>query len=240
MGGDDAAKNKVFNDLGIEDDVYSSRMYTLALFHTLLKERRDEEIFGDKVRDYYAFHELFFMLNDSVERGCPEGQECAIARMAGLETVYSDLLARHKDDAHTVLAHYDAKWDNWFQTESERENGLPGSVLGDFGNVASGTEYRDIARALLDRDTDYRLVKGVAHLYTHVADYIALRKYFENAAGCSWDVDNDRFTSSVKDHILLESVRIAGFQAKFTNDRKKVNDLLDVALNYAGRIDLNG
>jgi len=149
-----------------------------------------------------------------------------------IEDTYNHLLQKHKDDKHTVLAHYDAKWDNWFQTESEREDNLPGSVLGDFGNVASGTEYRDIARALLDRETGYKNVKDVAFVEKYLQDYIHLRKCVEKEDGAYWDVDENEFVSAVKDHILIESVRIAGFQARFTNDRKKVNDLLDVAIKY--------
>ena len=240
MGGDGAAKNKVFKDLGIEDDVYSSRMYTLVLFHALLKGLKDEEAFKQNVTEYYYHSDLWKMINDAVENGCEDGPMCASGKMMEIRNDYNRLMDKHKNDKHTVLAHYDAKWDNWFQTESEREDNLPGSVLGDFGNVASGTEYRDVARALLDRETGYKNVKDVAFVEKYLLDYMQLRKYVEKENGCIWAVDEKEFISAVKDHILLESVRIAGFQAKFTNDREKVNALLDVALNYAERIDLNG
>ncbi|MFC1698096.1 hypothetical protein ACFL1H_07165 [Nanoarchaeota archaeon] len=230
----DLVKQELFNKLNIEDDVYSTRMYVLSMFHTLLKDYKNEKIFRPNVSEYMDFFDIHEMIFESVEKGigCNGGPLCSMDKLSALMKSYTKLARKHKDDQHTVLAHYDSKPDNWFPTEEDRENNHPGIILGDCANTGSGTEYRDVARSILDKETDYITIKNPDFLEKQISNYIKLRIDQENQQGKELIINEEEFKQNVIDHVIIESIRISAFQAIFTKDRTKVNPLLDVATHY--------
>ena len=140
--------------------------------------------------------------------------------------VYQRIVDTYSQEENSLLAHYDAKWDNWFQTREERKQGTPGSILGDFGNVCAGTEYRDIARALLDKESNFSQVRTAEFVQHHVQIYQRIRSKLE-----AYSPDN--LLRKVQDHLISESLRIAAFQYTFTQEISRAQPLLDVATYYA-------
>ena len=107
-----------------------------------------------------------------------------------------------------VLTHGDAKWDNWFNASR---------VLGDFGSTKISTEYKDIAKSLLDsahitehglviRRQDKRKTETLPPeivIDDYVDLYIMMRGMLDNPIQES----PEQFKLNVYDAIVTESVR---------------------------------
>jgi hypothetical protein len=97
--------------------------------------------------------------------------------------LYEEILKNPDLHDITTIAHNDAKDDNWF-----------GKILGDYGDVSAGNEYKDIARALMGsecaRDKEWTREKTM--------NYLKLRGI---------KTDEERFLRNVCSMIFVEALR---------------------------------
>lgn len=176
------------------------RMHVLAMFHTYLKHEMDNPDLQETSVDFYSFDEIRSRLEEN-------GYD--VRELDSLKDVYENIVERHRSYAPVVLTHNDSKWDNWFK----------GCILGDFGSVQPGTEFKDIAKSMLDmnpRDISESVIDK----------YIAHRKSIDP----SFDVDKDEFALNVYEMIITESLRTAYYKA---SDRETADDLVKIALEYS-------
>jgi hypothetical protein len=91
------------------------------------------------------------------------------------------LFEQRQKEGTLVFTHGDAKWDNWF-----------GDALGDFGSCKFSTEYKDVAKSLLDS----------AHIFNRgvVGDY--LRLYLKARGLCNVRADLENTKESPDDEFI--------------------------------------
>jgi hypothetical protein len=134
------------------------RLYTLALLHGKLTERFSEE---DRkiVKDQYAD----FLLLEVQQRTGELVSQALLDTYLDVSTRQRELFERRQEEGTLVFTHGDAKFDNW----------LHGTVIADFGSAKFSTEYKDVAKSLLD--SNHLLLRGF------IEDYI------DYLTGCSVD-----------------------------------------------------
>lgn len=197
-----AEKEKKFSDAFVE---YSYRLGVLAAFHTRMRSEIDNPLFNSSV--------TYFRMWGDIKKGiCKK-----ISDDKGIGQLYGGLVKKHSRARPTTVIHNDAKWDNWFG----------GYVLGDFGDACPGTEYKDIARALLDKETDFKLVRDDRFVERCVNEYIKLREKYDVKFKL---VKN--FCRNVRELIFIESLRLARSKAQMIGNDKIIDGLLDVARHY--------
>ncbi len=192
-------KKRAFSRIGLEDNLTNHKMYVLSLFHSELKEEIGNEKLQATSIDFYDL--------DEVIASAPH----YAAQLDPIRQLYNNITDNHREFTPRVLTHNDAKSDNWFQ----------GMVLGDFGSVQPGMEYKDVAKALMDEALD----KDAVDLGIDV--YLALREDMGDAVS-----DNhEDFRKCVYEMIVTESLRTLRYKA----DQKELAEkLVKTAEMYSG------
>jgi hypothetical protein len=199
----DLEKSDLFAKLNIEEDDYSHRMYVLSMLHTELKSELDNPVFKPTVKKFFSFSTLEKELGEEVKP---------------FERVYTNITKNKEHYQKRTIAHNDAKEDNWFQ----------GRVLGDSSNAAPGTEYKDLARALLDESNGFELAQDVSQVTNYVDNYILLRENVDS----DFVVNKEQFKKRVYETMLTESLRLAKFRNKCWKKENTVPGYLAVAKTY--------
>jgi thiamine kinase-like enzyme len=194
------------------------RLYTLALLHgefTQTFTQQEKDIVG--APDYEDFLPL------DVKRSVESADRTIDDNL--LET-YLDVSMRqrkiHKDrkegeqskEEPLVFTHGDAKYDNWFD-----------GVLVDFGSCKFSTEYKDVAKALLD--------SAVICDQDIIGDYIDVYLFMREATGSPVAESNELFRRNVHEALLTESVRTVYYKAPMPEKKKVVDHMMKVAEKYA-------
>jgi len=182
-------KIKLFNKLDINDDVNNHRMYVLAMLHTELKDEVDNPIFEENVPNFYDIEEYMdrianYYLND--------------VNLFNMNELYNKIKNDPVHNEKKVISHNDAKEDNWFNDY----------ILGDFANASAGTEYKDIARSLLDESNGFKTIKDTEKVSDCINNYIKIRSDLDN------DFEPEDFKQRVYECIFTESLRIGYFKEK--------------------------
>ena len=205
----DDFKAGLFQGIGIEDDELNHKMYVLSLFHTLLKGQIHNPCLQLVGKDYFPFDEIQGKI------AC-EGP-AFVERVDGLQSMYEGIIAQHRAFEPRVLTHNDAKWDNWFY----------GKILGDFGSVCPGTEYKDVARTLLSgKDDSFAATLIHDTVDGAIASYCRIR----GALDAGFHDEVDAFKRRVYEMLVTESLRIASYKAGV--DTAMTDGLLRVAEHY--------
>lgn len=203
---EDIVKTATFNQRNIEDTLFNHRMYVLAAFHDNTKNAMNHDLFSKPtVEDFSDYESL----------------ELNLARNGfdiDYSTDYQSLVDKHKKMKPTVLSHNDAKWDNWFS-----------GVLGDLGHASIGTEYKDIARALLP-DGDNQKTMALEGFDKIIDSYLAFRGIFDR----DHKVNSQEFKDNVYESIFIESLRLASFESDKNKAHAQI--LLDTAENIKNKI----
>jgi hypothetical protein len=270
------------------------RLYTLALLHgkfTKTFTQQEKDIVG--APDYEDF--LPLDVKQCVEKAGRTIDD-------NLLETYLDVSMRqrkiHKDrkegeqskEEPLVFTHGDAKYDNWF-----------GRVLGDFGSCKFSTEYKDVAKALLDsahhryrtiedkyieflkdasmgsgqeafmrkanipecieqgsvspefgriiqrfqdgkidfeglKAEQAELIRRTAPQVPETAvidDYIDIYLFMREATGSPVVESNESFKRNIHEALLTESVRTIYYKAPMPEKKKVVDQMMDVATQYA-------
>jgi len=185
----DEEKDMIFTKLKLEDTLANHKMYVLSLFHSDLKEEIDNEKLQATSRDFYSFDEVIANASDYSTQLEPIRQQ------------YTAILEKHRKIAPRVMTHNDAKDDNWFVD----------TVLGDFGSVQPGTEYKDIAKAVMNSALDRE------HVDEAIDAYVSIRKEHDS----EFKPDDD-FKQKVYEMIVTETMRTVHYKA----DQKMLADKL--------------
>lgn len=209
----DAVQNvpdtKLLTDrLSLKNNVYIHRLAVLAAFHTHMKSELDNPVFTNTI-DYLRPWNI-------IEEGL-ENSGFKIEDVEDTRELYSNLRQQHLTETPTTIMHNDPKWDNWFKEY----------VLGDFSDCAPGTEYKDIARALFDKETNFSLVCDNSWVDSNILSYVSARKQLDSEFEPLED-----FGTKVKELIFMESLRLARFKAQNKDNIGIVNGLLSVARHY--------
>lgn len=194
---EDRRKRELFAGLGIENEKYSTRMYVLSMLHESLKGDAGSTILGSsRVPDFYSFEQLEARNGGSLE----------------MRETYEKAISRRGIHEKSTIIHNDAKWDNWI-----------GTVLSDFSDATAGSESKDIARALLDNETDFENVKNIEWVMQKAAEYARIRKAFGDYAK-----DEKELAKDVICMAFIEALRLA----TKTEDYALKNQLMEVAKTY--------
>lgn len=180
-------------------DRYEHRMQVLAQFHEIMKDQLGNEKINKPTVDYFRdFHYL--------KQGLKEFE---IVKNPETRTLYETIKAEHEKELQnpTTIIHNDAKWDNWF-----------GLTLGDFADACAGKEYRDLAKALLDKETGFENVKKPEWVENHVKQYMTAR-----------GMQDEGFARKVKEMIFIEALRLARNKI---NEEDTAKGLISVAEAY--------
>ncbi len=205
-------ESSLSSKLGLKEDNYSHRMAVLAAFHTVMKSEVSNPLFKDTI-EYLRPWKI-------IESGL-EDAGFKITNKERTNEIYTRLYEKHKNETPTTIIHNDPKWDNWFNEY----------ILGDFADCGQGTEYKDIARALLDKENNFSLVHDPNWINTNIATYLYARKYFNR----NFEQDNN-FLNKVKELIFIESLRLARFEAQIKGNEELVQGLLSVTEKYQERL----
>ena len=192
----DIEKLALFGDLGLEDNSINHRMYVLAQFHTTFKDEVDNPDLRATSVDYFDFDLIKEKLQTM--NGCDSEEQ-----LEELRAVYDSVVARHRSMTPTTIAHNDAKWDNWFA----------GKVLGDFGSAQAGTEYKDIAKAVIDPDTQHRYATCEEDFEQAIDTYISIRSTIDPEFSVG---DRAEFVKNVNEMLLTESLRTMYYKVENT------------------------
>ncbi len=192
-------------------DNYSHRMKILAKLHTVMKDELDNDKLAKKVVNY--FRDIEYIM----ESGRISSSDISDKKTKEL---YESIRQRHEKELEnpTTIIHNDTKWDNWFN----------GYKLGDFGDCCAGTEYKDIARALLDKETDFENIKNIAWVDEKINEYINNRTDKE--------FNREEFNLKIKETIFLESLRIAKYRSTIDYNNDLVDRLVSVAEVYKNHL----
>lgn len=185
---------------------YPQRLEVLARFHTRMK---------DEVNNPEFSHTVAYL------RPWEDVRE--ISKDESFEMLYKMILDKYSHLEPTTIIHNDPKWDNWFG----------GHILGDFGDACPGTEYKDVARALLDKDTNFQLIHDNNFVEQNIKHYIDERQKLDAEFKPVKD-----FYKNVKELIFIESLRLARFKAQKEDNKNIVNGLLEVAKKYQAVLEL--
>ena len=197
----------LIHSLGLDDNIYSHRLAVLAAFHSRMKSELGNPSFASTV-DYLRPW-------NAIEKGL-EAFGFRIEKPSETKELYSSLREKHLAESPTTIIHNDPKWDNWFKEY----------ILGDFSDCSPGTEYKDIARALLDKETDFSLVCDNSWVDSNIETYVSARRKLDPKFKILED-----FGAKVKELIFMESLRLARFEAQ-NNNRFIAENLLSVAKYY--------
>ena len=199
----DQTKIDLFKSLDLDDSDYNHRMYVLSMLHTELKSELDNPVFKPTVKQFFSFSRLEKELGEGIKP---------------FEQVYTNITKNKEHYQKRTIAHNDAKEDNWFR----------GRVLGDSSNAAPGTEYKDLARALLDETNNFELAQDVDKVSGYIDNYVLLRENVDS----DFAVNKDTFRKRVHEAMLTESLRLAQFRNKCWNTKGAVKGYLTVAKVY--------
>ena len=199
----DDDKITLFEQLNINADDYNHRMYVLSMLHTELKSELNNPNLKPTVKQFFSYSTLENVLGDKIKH---------------FEKVYTNITKNKEHYRKRTIAHNDAKEDNWFK----------GMVLGDFSNAAPGTEYKDLARALLDESNSFELAKNVDSVSGYIDNYLLLRENVDS----EFAVNKDQFKKRVYECMLTESLRLAKFRNGCWKKENTVEGYLAVANVY--------
>ena len=202
-GKSDEQKQELFSELDLTDNILNHKMYVLSMFHTYLKDQINNEKLQATSKDFYDLDEITKKLDDDYAESLEQ-----------LKPKYKNIVQKHRSLQPTVLTHIDAKWDNWFNNE----------MLGDYGSVQPGNEYKDIAKSLLDWDDGFTFVLDKDIVDKAIDNYIKLRKKFDQ----EFSVD-ENFKQNVYEMIVTESLRTIYYKA---DNSYLVNNLMKVVEKY--------
>jgi hypothetical protein len=193
----------------MEGNIYEHRMGVLAMLHTALKEQLNNPIFEPNVPQFMDYDEL---------DGC--------LKLDGkYKTKYNEIVSNEQHNTKRTISHNDAKEDNWFG----------GFVLGDFANAAPGTEYKDIARSLLDEKDGFILAKNKSEVSRYIDSYIISRS--EKDEEFREEADQEGFKETFKERVyeamFTESLRIGSFKEIREQGKDIVDQYLSVAEVYS-------
>lgn len=194
--------------LGLRDDVYSHRLAVLAAFHSRMMPQLKNPLFADTVdylRPWQAIEESL------------SAQGISRRRISQKRELYCRIKDKHDAKCPTTIVHNDPKWDNWFKDH----------VLGDFADCAKGSECKDIARALLDKENGFSFVCDESGVDSHVQSYRTARVRLD-----SQFMLPDHLELDVKELIFVESLRLARFMSRMHGKDDVVDGLLHVADQY--------
>lgn len=209
----DSTKIRIYDQAGIEEETDDNhKMYVLAQLHTTLSNQLENPVFRVVGLNFKDFKEI----KAKIVSSNPELEQ----RLSGLKAAYESIVSRHSQIPPSAVIHGDAKWDNWFQ----------GCVLGDFGSMCVGNEYRDVATALMNPSDDFSRTLDRESINKGIYEYIALRK----AMHPSFNPDKEKFRRNVYESIVVESLRRAYYKID-TNKELSLN-LVNVAESYAGEV----
>jgi hypothetical protein len=113
------------------------RMYTLSLIHGLLNSQLTDEERSVIPEGYSDF--ILADIAQRTEETCTDIGSHILEAYIEVSRKQQKLFEERQSEGTLVFTHGDAKYDNWF-------NG----TLGDFGSCKFSTEYKDVAKALLD------------------------------------------------------------------------------------------
>lgn len=202
--------------LGIETSPMSHRMYVLANLHSYLKDQiNNEKINKTEVAQFRDFNYIL--------KGGWSEEHTKLIKEEKTRKLYEKIIQEHAKDKPTTIIHNDAKWDNWF-----------GNVLGDFADACAGTEYKDIANALLLEDGACIMPPVLIKKWVEnqIKNYITVRKSVEPEFKPGRD-----FARKVKEMIYVQSIRLARNKLQFNDNGTLVDNLiLDIAKMYRNNI----
>ena len=198
--------------LGIESSPMSHRMYVLAHLHSYLKDQiNNEKINKTEVPQFRDFNYIL--------KGSWSEEQEKFMKEPKTRKLYEKIIQEHAKDKPRTIIHNDAKWDNWF-----------GNVLGDFADACAGTEYKDIANALLLRNENNRIMPFALikkDVNDQINNYITVRKSIEPKFK-----PGRNFARKVKEMIYVQSIRLARNKLQFNDNGIVDNLILDIAKNY--------
>lgn len=208
----DVRKQEIFTKLDLEDNGLNHKMYVLAMFHATLKDEVNNPVLSRPITSYFRDYQ-------AVKEGLSSRESFQRIDCKAIEELYESIRAIHEEELTrpTTITHNDTKWDNWFG----------GKVLGDFGDVCAGTEYKDLARALLDKDTEFEKVKDFKYVEQAVKSYLSLRAELDGFK-CQ-----ENFVQKVKELVFVESLRLARYKAGKGDPENVVDTLISVAQTYS-------
>lgn len=193
----DAVQSVFFDKWEMEANVYNHRMYVLAQWHRVMSKHKDNPVFVPTLPRFFAWDELQASLGN---------------RVAHYEAMYRSIAENPAHHEARTLSHNDAKDDNWFKL----------CVLGDYGNIAPGPEYKDVARALECEADNNHVLKDTEKAGKYVRNYMLIRTFIEPG------VVLENFEQHVYEAIFTENVRLAYWYQRFDDD-EKVQQHLEIA-----------
>ena len=205
---EDDYKSAVLMGAGLEDSEHNHKMYVLSLFHTSMKDQLGNSDLQQIGKDFFEF--------DQVRQKLARTPDLE-SRLDALRKSYEAIVAKHRSYAPTVVCHDDTKWDNWFQ----------GRILGDFGSVSAGREYKDVAEACLQPANRFSFTLDRKNVDRCIDSYISMRAIMDRG----FSVNPEEFRRNVYDAIVTESLRIASY--KVEKNLVLAEALLKVAETYA-------
>ncbi len=210
------------SEIGVEiEDIafnpFIHRLYTLSYIHghalSLFSEDEISKINEDNSYHDYSLKQVKKITNDLLSDKVLDQYEESSERQKRLYNL------RGNDKFHPlVFTHGDSKWDNW----------INGVLLADFGSTKIQTEYKDIAKSLLDCIYIHspKIIDGYIEIYEK------LRKIFSRPMRESLD----SFKRNVYDAILTESVRTIYYKHQIPGKEYLVKQLVKIAETYADKI----
>ena len=210
----DNNKTEIFNNLNIDDNGLNHKAYVLSLLHGTTKSEIANEKFQPTSKDFFSFEEISEKGGFHYRKKIDDTFEEVVVK-----TIYEKIVEKHRQFETRVLTHNDAKWDNWFD----------GKILGDFGSLQAGTEYKDLAKALMDPTDNFDTLKDERKVDDFIENYLSFRKNIDP----STTFDKEEFKTNVYDMILTESLRTIAYKS---SDKYISNGLIDVVKQYSQKL----
>jgi thiamine kinase-like enzyme len=209
----DSSKLELFSRLKIDDSLYNHRMYVLSALHSGFKQQTSNKKLEPTSRDFYDYASLRNTLSEFIV-----DLESIISKedYEAIVTSHRQEYVRKQSENNLVLTHNDAKWDNWF-------NGL---VLGDFGSAQAGMEYKDVAKALMNMDDDFDVLRDRASADRLIDNYLKIRQSMDR----SFNTDKNDFRLKVYEMIITECLRTMFYKA---DNRRLTDSLSNIARMYS-------
>ncbi|MFT4303650.1 MAG: hypothetical protein ACMXYG_03730 [Candidatus Woesearchaeota archaeon] len=204
----------------LKSDIVLRRLMTLSLLHSGFKDEFSE----DEVREMNLIRYHDFSYEEIKTKVEKTNQEYHKVFDEELQEAYSLASRRQKDiydrrrskDSKEldslVFTHGDAKWDNWMNGDN---------VLIDFGSAKISTEYKDIAKAVLDSKEILEIDK--------IDDYIEAYAIMRKVADLPISESIEDLKQNVYDSILLEAMRTLYYKPE---NKKVAQHMLEVIRVY--------